>query len=318
MQKRSLTWILIIGLVLFGLFVVSLFSFMALMSDDEPMAGFSGGGDRIAMIPIEGVIDDDMAKVVNRHLKQYGEDSRIKAIILRVESPGGGVAASQEIYTEVRRLKQEKKKKIVVSMGSVAASGGYYLAAPADIIFANPGSVTGSIGVIAEWINYKDLAEWAKLKPVVFKSGEFKDTGSPTRDLTERERVFFQSMIDELYGQFLRAILEGRTGRGATGNEINEERLRALADGRVYTGETALRNGLIDAVGNYEDALRKTAEMVGIKGKPQVVTPAKERNQFPLVDLLLGVAKISNFSPSQLPKSLSEVDTSIKFKYQWR
>jgi protease IV len=318
MQKRSLTWILIIGLVLFGLFVVSLFSFMALMSDDEPMAGFSGGGDRIAMIPIEGVIDDDMAKVVNRHLKQYGEDSRIKAIILRVESPGGGVAASQEIYTEVRRLKQEKKKKIVVSMGSVAASGGYYLAAPADIIFANPGSVTGSIGVIAEWINYKDLAEWAKLKPVVFKSGEFKDTGSPTRDLTERERVFFQSMIDELYGQFLRAILEGRTGRGATGNEINEERLRALADGRVYTGETALRNGLIDAVGNYEDALRKTAEIVGIKGKPQVVTPAKERNQFPLVDLLLGVAKISNFSPSQLPKSLSEVDTSIKFKYQWR
>ncbi len=318
MQKRSLTWILIIGLVLFGLFVVSLFSFMALMSDDESMAGFSGGGDRIAMIPIEGVIDEDMAKVVNRHLKQYGEDSRIKAIILRVESPGGGVAASQEIYTEVRRLKQEKKKKIVVSMGSVAASGGYYLAAPADIIFANPGSVTGSIGVIAEWINYKDLAEWAKLKPVVFKSGEFKDTGSPTRDLTERERVFFQSMIDELYGQFLRAILEGRTGRGTTGNEINEERLRALADGRVYTGETALRNGLIDAVGNYEDALRKTAEMVGIKGKPQVVTPAKERNQFPLVDLLLGVAKISNFSPSQLPKSLSEVDTSIKFKYQWR
>ncbi|MFZ4792569.1 MAG: signal peptide peptidase SppA [Blastocatellia bacterium] len=318
MQKRSLTWILIIGLVLFGLFVVSLFSFMALMSDDESMASFSGGGDRIAMIPIEGVIDDDMAKVVNRHLKQYGEDSRIKAIILRVESPGGGVAASQEIYTEVRRLKQEKKKKIVVSMGSVAASGGYYLAAPADIIFANPGSVTGSIGVIAEWINYKDLAEWAKLKPVVFKSGEFKDTGSPTRDLTERERVFFQSMIDELYGQFLRAILEGRTGRGTTGNEINEERLRALADGRVYTGETALRNGLIDSVGNYEDALRKTAEMVGIKGKPQVVTPAKERNQFPLVDLLLGVAKISNFSPSQLPKSLSEVDTSIKFKYQWR
>ena len=318
MQKRSLTWILIIGLVLFGLFVVSLFSFMALMSDDESMASFSGGGDRIAMIPIEGVIDDDMAKVVNRHLKQYGEDSRIKAIILRVESPGGGVAASQEIYTEVRRLKQEKKKKIVVSMGSVAASGGYYLAAPADIIFANPGSVTGSIGVIAEWINNKDLAEWAKLKPVVFKSGEFKDTGSPTRDLTERERVFFQSMIDELYGQFLRAILEGRTGRGTTGNEINEERLRALADGRVYTGETALRNGLIDSVGNYEDALRKTAEMVGIKGKPQVVTPAKERNQFPLVDLLLGVAKISNFSPSQLPKSLSEVDTSIKFKYQWR
>ena len=318
MQKRSLTTILIIGLILFALFVVSLFSFMAIVSDDEPMAGLSGSGAKIAMIPVEGVIDDQMAKNVNRYLKQYGDDARVKAIILRVDSPGGGVSASQEIYTEVRRLKADKKKKIVVSMGSVAASGGYYLACPADKIFANQGSVTGSIGVIAEWINYKDLAEWAKIKPVVFKSGEFKDTGSPTRDLTDREKAYFQSMIDELNGQFVKAVLEGRQGRGEQGSEINEERLRALADGRVYTGATALRNGLIDAVGNYEDALRKTAEMVGIKGRPTVVTPPKEREPFPLLDLLLGAAKIGNFSPAQLPKSLSEVDTSIKFKYQWR
>jgi len=318
MQKRSLTTILIIGLILFALFVVSLFSFMAIVSDDEPMAGLSGSGAKIAMIPVEGVIDDQMAKNVNRYLKQYGDDARVKAIILRVDSPGGGVSASQEIYTEVRRLKADKKKKIVVSMGSVAASGGYYLACPADKIFANQGSVTGSIGVIAEWINYKDLAEWAKIKPVVFKSGEFKDTGSPTRDLTDREKAYFQSMIDELNGQFVKAVLEGRQGRGETGNEINEERLRALADGRVYTGATALRNGLIDAVGNYEDALRETAEMVGTKGRPTVVSPPKEREPFPLLDLLLGAARIGNFSPAQLPKSLSEVDTSIKFKYQWR
>ncbi|NDD65983.1 MAG: signal peptide peptidase SppA, partial [Acidobacteria bacterium] len=246
------------------------------------------------------------------------DDARIKAIILRVDSPGGGVSASQEIYTEVRRLREEKKKKVVVSMGSVAASGGYYLACPADLIFANPGSVTGSIGVIAEWINYKELAAWAKIKPVVFKSGEFKDTGSPTRDLTEREKAYFQSMIDELNGQFVRAVLEGRKGRGEQGNEINEERLLALADGRVYTGTTALRHGLIDAVGNYEDALRKTAELVGVKGKPTVITPPKEREPFPLLDLLLGVSRITTLSPASLPESLGEMDTSVKFKYQWR
>ncbi|MEY4166892.1 MAG: signal peptide peptidase SppA [Blastocatellia bacterium] len=318
MQKRTLSWILIVGLILFAVFVVSLFSFMAIISDDEPLSGITSSGSRIAMIPVEGVIDNQMARNVNRYLKQYGDDSRIKAIIIRVDSPGGGVSPSQEIYTEVRRVREEKKKKVVVSMGSVAASGGYYLACPADMIFANPGTVTGSIGVIAEWINYKELASWAKIKPVVFKSGEFKDTGSPTRDLTDREKVYFQSMIDELNGQFVRAVLEGREGRGEKGNEINEQRLIALADGRVYTGTTALRNGLIDAIGNYEDALRRTAEMVGVKGRPSVVSPPKEREPFPLLDLLLGVSRIGAMSPASIPQTLGDVDTSIKFKYQWR
>src|SRR5215510_12101633 len=216
MKRSSLAWILVIGAILCGLFVISLFAIMAVMSDG---GGFSTGGDRIAMIPVEGVINDEMAKTVNRHLKQYGEDSRVKAILLRIDSPGGGVSASQEIYREVKRLKE--KKKVVVSMASVAASGGYYIACPADKIFANPGTVTGSIGVIAEWFNYKGLAEWAKLKPVVFKSGEFKDTGSPTRDLTERERLYFQGMIDELYRQFVEAVTQGRQGRGSEGNELN-------------------------------------------------------------------------------------------------
>jgi protease-4 len=286
------------------------------MSEDD---GFVGGGDKIAMIPIEGVIDEEMAKTVNRHLKQYGEDSRVKAILLRVDSPGGGVSASQEIYTEVRRVKDEKKKKVVVSMGSVAASGGYYLACPADLILANPGSVTGSIGVIAEWINYRELAEWAKVKSVVFKSGEFKDTGSPTRELTERERVYFQAMIDELNGQFVQAVLEGRKGRGTAGSEIDEARVRALADGRVFTGETAVRNGLIDAIGNYEDAVKKTAELIGVKGKPQIVTPPKERERSPLLDLLLGAASLGDLlGTTRFPGQLTEVDTTVRFKYQWR
>lgn len=316
MKKSTLTWIIVGGAVILCLFFVALFAFMAMMADGE---GFLGStGDRIAVVPIEGVIDDEMAKSVNRHLKQYGDDVRIKAIILRIDSPGGGVSPSQEIHREVKRLKEEKKKKIVVSMGSVAASGGYYIACPADKIFANQGSVTGSIGVIAEWLNYKDLAEWAKVKPVVFKSGEFKDTGSPTRDLTEREKEYFQGMINELYAQFVEAVFNGREGRGEQGNQLDQEKVKALADGRVFTGEAAVKNGLVDEIGNYEDAVKATAKLVGIKGEPQIVTPPKPKEGFSVLDLLLGATKIKDLSPSQLPKHLSDIDTSVKFKYQWK
>lgn len=313
MKRSSLVWILIGAAALCAVFVAGLFAMMAMMSE----GGLTGVGDRIAVVPIEGVIDDSMAKVVNRHLKQYGDDSRVKAIILRVDSPGGGVSASQEIYREVKRVKEEKKKKVVVSMASVAASGGYYIACPADQIFANPGTVTGSIGVIAEWLNYKDLAEWAKVKPVVFKSGEFKDTGSPVRELTEREKIYFQGMIDELYRQFVDAVAKGRQGRGSETGELNEVRVKELADGRVYTGESALKYGLIDAIGNYQDALKETAKMVGIKGEPQVLTPPKPREGMSILDLLFS-GKIKDFSPSELPKQLSDMDTSVRFKYQWK
>jgi protease-4 len=315
MKRSSLAWVLVIGAILCGLFVVSLFAIMAVMTDGE---GFSAGGDRIAMIPVEGVINDGMAKNVNRHLKQYGDDSRVKAIILRVDSPGGGVSASQEIYREVKRVKEEKKKTVVVSMASVAASGGYYIACPADKIFANPGTVTGSIGVIAEWINYKGLAEWAKLKPVVFKSGEFKDTGSPTRELTEAEKKYFQEMIDEFYNQFVGAVAEGRQGKGEAGAELTRERVVKLADGRVYTGETAKKTGLVDEIGNYEDVVKATAKLVNIKGEPQIVTPPKQKEGFTILDLLLGTTRINDISPSQLPNQLMNIDTSVKFKYQWK
>lgn len=315
MKRSSLAWVLVIGAILCGLFVVSLFAIMTVMMDGE---GFSAGGDHIAVIPVEGVIDEEMAKNVNRHLKQYGADSRVKAIILRVNSPGGGVSASQEIYREVKRVKEEKKKKVVVSMASVAASGGYYIACPADKIFANPGTVTGSIGVIAEWINYKSLAEWAKLKPVVFKSGEFKDTGSPTRELTEAEKKYFQAMIDEFYNQFVGAVTEGRQATGEAGVQMTRERVVQLADGRVYTGEMAKKNGLVDEIGNYEDAVKATAKLAQIKGEPQIVTPPKRKEGLSLLDLLLGATKIKDISPSQLPNQLMDIDTSVKFKYQWK
>jgi protease-4 len=316
MKKSNVTWIVIIGLLALGAFSVLLIIGALALSDD---GGFGVGGDRIAVIPVEGVITSEMAKTVNRHLKQYGDDARVKAILLRVDSPGGGVAASEEIYREVRRVKDEKKKKIVVSMSQVAASGGYYIAAPADYIYANAGTVTGSIGVIAEWMNFKDLADWAKVKPVTFKSGEFKDTGNPTRELTDRERQYFQAMIDELYNQFVKVVLEGRQGRGPEDKKLNEERVRALADGRVYTGETAVANGLVDKLGNYRDALKYTAELIGMKGEPNVVTPPPERDSFSLLDLL-GKSKVAEVlsKPSEWPGKLSDLDTSVKFKYQWK
>ncbi len=316
MKKSNATWIVIIGLLALGAFSVLLVVGALALSDGN---GFGMGGDRIAVVPIEGVIDGAMAKTVNRHLKQYGEDDRVKAILLRIDSPGGGVAASEEIWREVKRVKEEKKKKIIVSMSQVAASGGYFIAAPADYIYANSSTVTGSIGVIAEWVNFKDLAEWAKVKPVVFKSGEFKDTGNPTRDLTDREKQYFQAMIDELYNQFVKVVLDGRQGRGPDDKKLNEERVRALADGRVYTGESALANGLIDKIGNYRDALKYTADLIGMKGDPNVVTPPVERDSFSILDLL-GKSKVAEVlaTPSNWPGQLSNLDTSVKFKYQWK
>lgn len=312
MKRSTLIWVAVIsGIALLAFSAVLIIG--ALMLSDE--GGFSGvGGDRIAVIPVEGVITDATAKEISRYLKQYGDDNLVKAILLRVDSPGGGVTASEEIYREVKRVREEKKKKIVVSMGTAAASGGYFISAPADQIFANSSTITGSIGVIAEWINYKNLAEWAKVQPVVFKSGKFKDTGSPTRDMLPEEREYFQGIVNTLYDQFVAVVTAGRQGRQA----LDEAKIRELADGRVYTGEQAKANGLVDEIGSYEDALRSAAKLVGIKGEPRVVTPPKPRESLTLLDLLFGLSKLGSFSPEQLPNTLTQADTSMKFKYQWR
>ena len=317
MKKSSLIVITVIGVIVLGMFAITIFTLMSGISGNGS-SGF-GSGDRIAVIPIEGVIGNGTAKSVNSLLKQYGDDDRIKAIILRIDSPGGGVSDSQEIYREVKRVREERKKKVVVSMGSVAASGGYYISCPADYIFANPGTITGSIGVIAEWLNYKDLADWAKVKPVVFKTGEFKDTGSATRELTESERKYFQGLIEEMFAQFVGAIAEGRKDKGVEGQKLTDvEKVKLLADGRVFTGQTAKDNGLIDELGNFEDAVKYTAKEVGIKGEPTLVTPVKEREGLTLLDLLLGESKLKSLFSTELPKHLSDLDTSVKFRYQMR
>lgn len=303
MNRSKLATILIIaalGLIFFV--AVILLAALAISGG----GGWGGlGGNRIAVIYIEGVIFD--SKTVNEQLKMYADDSRVPAILLRIDSPGGGVAASQEIHDQVKWLREEKKKKIVVSMGSVAASGGYYIACAADHIVANPGSITGSIGVIAEYINYGNLLKWAQLDAEVIKSGEFKDTGSPTRPLTPKEREYLQGIINQLYGQFVNAVVEGR------GDRLNRERIMQLADGRIYTGEEALKEKLVDELGNYEAALKIAAKMVGIEGEPYVVTPPKPRRGS-ILDLLTktDLGGLVSDGPLQAPGA------TLQFEYLWK
>jgi protease-4 len=199
-----------------------------------------------------------------------GTDSTsVKAILLHINSPGGGAAASQEIYHEVLRVRQEDHKKVVASIESVGASGAYYIASGCDKIYANDASVVGSIGVIMEWTNYGDLLRWAKLKNVVIHAGELKDAGDPSRDLTPKEEAYFQSLVDNMYGQFVHDV--------ATGRHTTDEKIRPLATGQVWTGQQSLPLGLIDKVGGYRVALMETAKDVGISGEPNVVRPAKDK-----------------------------------------
>ncbi|MEW6213222.1 MAG: signal peptide peptidase SppA [Acidobacteriota bacterium] len=304
MKKFNLGTIIIIAVLGFFFFVAIILLAAVALSGEGGWAGF--GGDRIAVIHIEGAIFDSRTAV--EQMKMYADDERVKAILIRIDSPGGGVAASQEIHDQVRWLREEKKKKVTVSMGSVAASGGYYIACASDYIVANPGTVTGSIGVIAEWINFADLLKWAQVRPEVIKSGEMKDAGSPTRELSPKEREYIQSIINQMYQQFVNAVVAGRADKG-----LSRERILQLADGRVYTGEEALKEKLIDELGSYEAAVRKTAELAGIRGEPQIVTPPRPRRGS-LLDLLTDTDV-----ESILSKGLNQAPgASLQFQYIWK
>ncbi|MFP4476920.1 MAG: signal peptide peptidase SppA [Desulfatibacillaceae bacterium] len=213
-------------------------------------------GDRIGVVKIEGTLTD--SDHIIRSLRKFAEKDSVKAVVLRVNSPGGAVAPSQEIAAEIAALRQ--RKNVVVSMGSVAASGGYYVAAPANEIFANPGTITGSIGVIMGWANARELLKTIGLEPVIIKSGEHKDMVSYTRDLTDEERSMLKEMVDTVHSQFVAAV--------ATGRNMEESRVRELADGRIFTGEKAMELGLVDDLGNFNDAIARAAELGGIPGKP--------------------------------------------------
>lgn len=221
--------------------------------------------ERVALVRIEGPILT--SKSVVEEIKGYVKDKSVKAIVLRVESPGGGVVASQEIYGEVK--KAAAAKKVVVSMGSVAASGGYYVSAPASTIIANPGTITGSIGVIMEIPNIKGLMDKIGVTTEVIKSGKHKDLASVFRGVGREEREILQGVMDDVHQQFIQAVSEGR--------KMPEERVRKIADGRVFSGRQAKNAGLVDDLGDLEYAISVAATMVGIKGEPEVVTK-KERS----------------------------------------
>jgi protease-4 len=251
-------------------------------------AGFGLDGDKIAVVDVTGVILSP--EIVGGQLRKFGDDDSVKAILLHINSPGGDAAASQELYHEVLRVRQEKHKKVVASIESGGASGAYYVASACDTIYANDASVVGSIGVIMEWTNYGDLMRWAKLKNVTIHAGELKDAGDPSRDLTPKEEAYFQSLVDNMYGQFVHDVAEGR--------HTSDEKIRPLATGQVWTGQQALPLGLIDKAGGYRVALMDTAKAVGIHGEPNVVRSAKPKKG--LLAALSGDADDLFPNPSQL------------------
>ncbi len=234
-------------------------------------------GEKVAVLPVTGLIADSESTI--EQLKKFAKDDSVKAIVLRINSPGGGVGPSQEIYEEVRKLKG--KKIVVTSMGALAASGGYYIACASQKIFANPGTITGSIGVIMQFVNVKDLIEKIGLKGMAVKSGAFKDIGSPIREMRPEERELLQGVIDNVHSQFIAAVAEGR--------KMERDKVVRIADGRIFSGEQAKALGLVDALGNLEDAVAEAGKMAKISGEPRVVTPPKKK--ISILDLLKEEAK---------------------------
>ncbi len=261
----------------------------------------SFGEPSIGVVDITGVIVD--ADKIDKQLERFGKDDGIKAIILHIDSPGGGAAASQEVYHEVLRVRKDLHKQVVASVESVGASGAYYIASGCDRIYANPASVVGSIGVIMEWTNYGDLLRWAKLKNVNLHDGELKDAGDPTRDMTPKEQAYFQGLVDNMYGQFIRDVAAGR--------RTSTEKIQPLATGQVWTGEQAQPLGLIDQQGGFRIALLDTAKRVGLKGEPRIVRSPKERHG--LLDLLTGDETTDLF---RNPTSL--LNQSPGFYFLWK
>jgi protease-4 len=228
-----------------------------------------GGGlwaEAVGIIEVRGVIDNER-KIVDS-LRRFAKDEDIRAVVLRVESPGGGVAPSQEIYREVTRLRE--KKPVIASLGGVAASGGYYIASACSAIVANPGTITGSIGVIMETVNVQGLLEKIGVKGSVIKAGTYKDLGSPLREMTTEEKKILETMLTDVHNQFIAAVASGR--------QMDEAKVQKLADGRIYSGEEAHRLGLVDQLGNFQDAVALAAEKAGISGEPRLIR-AQTRKQ---------------------------------------
>jgi protease-4 len=304
--RKSRAWLLFWGII--GGCLVGLIGLTVLMAVLGAATGSTRGADwtlvggsRIAIVPIEGEILDARDTIDAIH--RYERNPAVKAIVIRINSPGGAIAPSQEIYEEIRNVRQRSGKRFVASMDSVAASGGYYIAAACDQIVANPGTITGSIGVIMQWMDIEDLVRWAKLRPETITAGAMKDAGSPYRALSPSERAYFQTIAEQLHGQFIRAVTTGRSGR------ISEAEVTRIADGRVFTGEEAKRLKLVDSLGNLEDAIKIASGLAGLHHIPSTIYP--RRRGAGLLDLLTH----SEDTQSALQRIFDR--GAARFMYRW-
>jgi protease-4 len=275
-------WIFL-GLAVVLFVVMSIFATAISMIGSEPGVNTSRWfpGAKVGIVPIEGEIYEAQGTI--EELRRYAENDAVKAIVVRINSPGGAIVPSQEIFAEIRRIRAESGKPIVASLDSVAASGGYYIAAACDRIVANPGSITGSIGVILQWLNLEDLVRWAKMRPETLTSGALKDTGSPYRQMTPAERAYLQSIVSQLHRQFVKAVAEGRKGK------LSEAEVARLADGRIFTGEEARTLRLVDDLGNLHDAVMLAGDLAGLEGEPDTIYPRREEEG--LLDMLVGSSR---------------------------
>jgi protease IV len=275
-MSKTAKWIvgIIAALVfLFGLFVLALVSWMFSDESDETT---TTGGEKIAVVELKEEIVS--SEEIVRQFKKYRENKSVRAIVFRVETPGGGVAASQEIYKEVKKTR-DAGRPVVVSMGSMAASGGYYVSCGATKIVANPGTLTGSIGVVSHFMNFEPLMKKIGVEETTMKTGKFKDIGSPYRKTTEEEKQYFNMVIGDVYDQFVDVIAEERG--------LERQEVLKYADGRIFTGRQAVEYGFVDTLGTMEDAVSIAAELGNIHGKPNIVKEKKRKTWF---EILVGDA----------------------------
>lgn len=306
-ERKKGVWILwlIAGGIFTSFFVFCLLVLVVVLSDGYAGAGFSlPGQDRIGLVEVIGPIYSSAP--VLQQLENMTEHAGVDALVLRIDSPGGSVVAAQEVYRELNKLREREGLVILASMGNVAASGGYYIACAADRIVASPGTITGSIGVIATWTQYDELLSWARLKNVVIKSGQFKDTGNPAREMTDTEVRHFQSLVDELHGQFVAAVSESRG--------LPEDEVARLGDGRVFTGVTALELDLIDEIGNLSDTLERAAELAGIEDDYRLLRRRRDR-PLSILDLIEGyvISRLGEALDAESPPA-----GNGGFHYLWR
>jgi len=277
-----------VGAAVLVVFVVTIWLLIAVTDDGLP------GGAKVAVVEVEGIIGGDAGRGLDtdgviRLLGEYRDDPAVRAVVLRINSPGGVVAPTQEIFTAVRRLR-EAKKPVVASLGSVAASGGYYVAVAADRIYASPGTLTGSIGVVMQLANIEGLLKKVGVEYVVVKAGAYKDVGNMARAMTPEERRILQSLLDDVYDQFITAVAEGRG--------LDPQAVRGFAEGRIYSGRQAQSLKMVDDLGGLEDAIEAAAKMAGLPAKPKVIYP---RRRFSLRELLrneLGLGPVTRILPS--------------------